>query len=75
MDLKLKPERGQQRYCLHHFIGKCVICGYNPWKGERHDRTDGAKRQRDIVCAERKEADASSDEAGDAGAEGTALGR
>ena len=68
-------ERGKQRYCLHHFIGKCVICGYNPWKGERHDRIDGTKRQRDAVRTEREKANAPSNETGDAGAEGTALDR
>ena len=68
-------ERGQQRYCLHHFVGKCVMCGYNPWKGERHDRTDGSERQRDAVCAERKAAGEIAVQDGVHGAEDSTLDR
>ena len=31
--MRITVERGQQRYCLHHFTGgACVMCHYNPWK-------------------------------------------
>jgi predicted TIM-barrel fold metal-dependent hydrolase len=30
------PEKGQQRYCLHHFTGgACVMCHYNPHKEKK----------------------------------------
>lgn len=29
----MSQERGQQRYCMHHFTGgACVMCHYNPFK-------------------------------------------